>query len=222
LQSEAVGKGPKHDRSILMRVLRSPYVWVMGLFYLLTLGSNYAVAFSLPVVLRAATGLDAGRVGWIVAGYGVVGAAAMVVLARSSDKRGERRWHVLLPACLMAVALAAAALGLQGWVAVGALLVSYASFCGMQGPLLSLWPSLAEVDCTAVAIAVINVFGIAGGFVGPYWMGYMHDATHGYAAGIASLSGAVVVAALSAWSMMRRFARVPGRDAPTMDALASF
>jgi ACS family tartrate transporter-like MFS transporter len=220
LEAELI-RPTQHGRAILRRVLKTPYVWVMGLFYFLTLGSNYAVAFSLPVVLKAATGLDAGRVGWIVAGYGVVGALAMVLTARRSDARGERRLHILVPVGLMAISLAGAALGLTSWIAVAGLLIAYAVFCAMQGPILSLWPNLVEAECAPEGIAVINMFGIAGGFAGPYWMGYLRDATGGYAVGIGSLSVAVAVAIGIGWGMLKKLGTVPGRETAPVGVMPS-
>jgi ACS family tartrate transporter-like MFS transporter len=219
LRAEAavMGDGAHGDRSVFWRVMRSPYVWLMGLFYFLTLGSNYSITFSLPTVLKVATGWSAGNVGWLVAGFGVAGAAAMVLNARSSDRLGERHVHIAIPVLVMAASLVFASALLRmgsmfsGRGVVAALLVATASYCALQGPILSLWSVLVAGDavCAAVAIAAINMFGILGGFVGPYWMGYLREATGGYAVGLGSLSVAVLVGLACSWGMLRRFGRVP-------------
>ncbi len=212
--------GEDGSSSVLWRVMRSPFVWLMGLFYFLTLGSNYSITFSLPAVLKIATGWSVGNVGWLVAGFGIVGAATMILNARSSDRNGERRMHMVIPVLLMAVSLICAAALLKvgsvlsGWGVVASLLMATAAYCALQGPILSLWSGLVKGDATsaAVAIAAVNMFGILGGFVGPYWMGYLREATGGYAVGLGSLSVAVLFGLASAWGMLRRFGTVPGHE----------
>jgi ACS family tartrate transporter-like MFS transporter len=202
------------QKGVLLRVLRNPLVWVMGLFYFLTLGSNYGVTFSLPTILKGATGWDAGRVGYLVAGYGLAGALAMWLNASHSDGMRERRLHVMAPAAVMAAALLAAAMHLAGWPPVVALLLASMGFYALQGPTLSLWPMLVEGDSSAVAIATLNMCGIVGGFVGPYWMGYLREATGSYAVGVGCMGLAVLVGVVSVSGLMRRFATVPAGEPP--------
>jgi MFS transporter, ACS family, tartrate transporter len=191
----------------LGQVLRSPKVWGVGAFFLCMLGASYAVTFSLPLVLRSATGWTIGRVGGLVAGFGVVGAVTMVLWARHSDLKRERRWHVAGPMALMGVALAVAGLlHLAGWWSALALLVSFGSYCAMQGPVLSVGTSVLPGRAAATAIAAINTCGIIGGFLGPYWMGWMREATGGYALGI----GALAVPCLLAAGLMLRLVPASG------------
>ena len=191
----------------LRLALRSGRAWTLSLTLFLTLGSYYAVAFSLPVVLRGLTGWSAGAVGGLVAFFGVVGAAAMLGLARSSDRRRERRWHIAIPTVLMAVALAAAGLHLAGWFAVAALLVAMASYYAMQGPLMGLPNLFLHGEAAAVAIAMLTMGGVAGGFVGPYWMGWLRERTGGYAEGIGWLAVPCALAAVCVLGLMRGMVR---------------
>ncbi len=178
------------------QALRSPRVWALGVFYLVMLGSSYSVTFSLPLVLRSATGWQMGRVGGVVATFGVVGAAAMLLWARHSDLHRERRWHVAGPMLLMACSLGVAgSLHLAGWATVIALLTFVTAYCAMQGPILTVGASALPGRAAAVGIAAINTCGIIGGFLGPYWMGWMREATGGYALGIGALAVPCVLAA---------------------------
>ena len=191
--------------SHLRRAFRSPYVWGLGLFNFFTLGSNYAVAFSLPLVLRGAIGWSPGQVGGMVAVFGIVSAAAMLLNGRRSDRKRERRFHVVVPVVTMALALLAAGLlHLSGWGAVGALLVASASYCAMQGPMLSTYASVLSGEAAAIAIATINMCSITGGFVGPYWMGWMREVSGGYAVGIGALCVPCLLGAVLMMVMMRR------------------
>jgi ACS family tartrate transporter-like MFS transporter len=45
------------------------------------------------------------------------------------------------------------------------------------------------------AIALVNSIGAVGGFAGPYAMGWLHDATQTYSAGLFAIAGCMAVGA---------------------------
>ncbi len=179
----------------LGRVVRDPRLWVLGTFYFFALGTSYALSFFLPSVLGELTHWTAGRVGWLISLGGVVSAAAMLVCAVHSDRIGERRWHVAGATLAMAVLLLAAGLHMAGTFAAAALMLAVVAYSAMQGPLLAVASILVPGRNGALFIAAFNMFGITGGFVGPYWMGWMWELTGGYAVGIGLLCVPCVVAA---------------------------
>ncbi len=187
----------------LGEALRSGRAWAVSLMLFFTLGSYYAVTFSLPAVLGLLTHRSAGRTGWMVALFGVAGALGMLLVARSSDKRGERRWHIVVPNVLMVMALASAGLHLNGWIAVGALLLAITSYYAMQGPLMGIPNLLLRGEAAAVAIAMLTMGGVAGGFVGPYWVGWMRDRTGGYAGAVGWLAVPCALGVVCTLGLMR-------------------
>ena len=209
--------GGSHDaqRSGLREALGSGRAWTLSLVLFCTLGSYYAVTFSLPLVLRGITGWSAGRVGWLVAAFGVAGAAGMLAVAWSSDRQRERRWHIVIPMLTMGAALLAAGLllaaGGRGMLTVSALLVAMTSYYAMQGPLLGLPTLFLRGEAAAVAIAMLTMGGVAGGFVGPYWMGWMRGGTGSYAGGIGWLAAPCFLAVLGTLGLMRGMPASEGR-----------
>jgi MFS transporter, ACS family, tartrate transporter len=189
----------------LRAALKSKYVWGFGLFFFCTLGSNYAVNFSLPILLKEATGWSPGRVGGLIAVVGLMGAASMIGNAVHSDRRGERMWHIVVPTLAMAFGLLAAGLHMGGWFAVGALAFAAVTNYAIQGPMLSVCSMVLPGDAAAVGIATINMCAIAGGFVGPYWMGWMREATGTYAVGIGGLFVPCLLAGLSILWLLPRW-----------------
>jgi len=187
----------------LGEALRSGRAWTLSLMLFFTLGSYYAVTFSLPAVLGMLTHRSSAKTGWMVALFGVAGAVAMLLVARSSDRRQERRWHIVLPTVLMVAALLVVGLHLAGWVAVGALLVAITSYYAMQGPLMGLPNLLLRGEAAAVAIAMLTMGGVAGGFVGPYWVGWMRDRTGSYAGAIGWLALPCALAVFCIFGLMR-------------------
>ena len=189
-----------HRRSALLVVLRDVRVWLLGLSALCLLGSNYAVNFFLPEMLRMLTGASVARVGYLIATAAAAGAVAMVVFGFRSDRMRERRWHVVVPALIMALLMLVAGLHLRGWVAAIILLIAMPVYFAMQAPWVAVIVELFRGEKAALAIATINMLGIVGGFLGPYWMGWMRELTGGFAVGIGSLCVPwVVMAASIAW-----------------------
>ncbi len=167
--------------------VRSRRVWLLGLLYFLGLGSVYAVTFSLPLLLTQLTGWNTGKAGYLIAAAGVAGAVAMLWVAWRSDRMGERRWHIAVLLFLMSLMPLVAGMHLLGWVPALALLVMMVSWYALLAPLTSVVATIVPGHAAAIGIAVVNTCGIFGGFVGPYWMGWIREATGSYAWGVGSL-----------------------------------
>jgi ACS family tartrate transporter-like MFS transporter len=210
LELECVADADGRERDVWEGV-RSARVWVLGLVYFLELGITYAITFSLPVVLGQMTSWNAARVGYLIAGYGVVGAVLMVVGAWMADRSAKPQRYVVSGFFVMAVAALAGGLHLRGWSGVAAVLLLMLSFYAIQGPMLRVMTTLVPGKGAALAVATANMCGIVGGFAGPYWMGWMREATGGYALGIGLLCVPCFIGgALMTW-LMREKQGVEGR-----------
>src|SRR6185436_2254434 len=112
--------------------------------------------------------------------YGA-GAVAMVVAGRHSDRTGERRWHVVIAALVGAAGLAASTLS--------------------TGVAWSLATSTMGGVGAAASIALVNSVGNTGGFVGPYLLGALNEATGSFVVGLRVIAlmlgaGAAIVLAV--------------------------
>ncbi len=194
-----------HGWSAVRIVLSDGRVWLLGFCALCLLGSNYAQNFFLPELLRMLTGESVARVGYLIALAAAAGAVAMVVNGFHSDRRGERRWHVIVPALMMALLMLIAGLHLHGWVAAIVLLMALPVFFAMQAPWVAILTELFRGEKAALAIAATNMLGIIGGFLGPYGMGWMREMSGGFAVGIGSLCVPwLMMAAGIAWVTRQR------------------
>jgi len=192
--------GDEGSKEKLWDGLRNVRVWMLALMFLCSMAAYYGLVFSLPQVLRQVTGWDAGRVGYLIAAMGVVGAAAMLIVAIFSDRSKKRVLWTLPGYALMAALVLFAGMRLHGWGAALGLLGVLVVYYAIQGPLQALMSEVMEGPARAVAIATINMFAIFGGFVGPYWMGWMRERAGGYGPGIAALGGVYVLALVFLWS----------------------
>jgi sugar phosphate permease len=85
------------------QLLRDPKVYVLSLIYFLLLGAAYAIIFWVPTVIRSWGVTDMLQIGLYAAIPNLIGAVAMVLVARHSDKKMERRWHLI--ACVLVASL---------------------------------------------------------------------------------------------------------------------
>jgi len=176
-----------HEAGV-MQALLSPKVWLIGAYFFCALTTNYAYGFSAPAILQGATGWSVTNVGFIVACFGLAGAVGMLLNGAHSDRTGERALHCIVPCLVMAVAFVVASYARIPWMVVLSLAVSFVSFQSMQGPALSVPTQFLAGRAAAAGIAAMNTITMFSGFVGPYWMGVMKDATGSYQAGLRGLA----------------------------------
>ncbi len=167
--------------------------WRLALVYLSIPVTLYGFGFFLPLMLKTASGASDFTVGLLSAIPYAAGAVAMVVVGHHSDRTGERRWHIAIPALVCAVALVLTTAGSGiGW-SVATLSLAMLGLASMFGPFWALATSTMGGVGAAASIALINSVGNTGGFVGPYLLGAINDATHSYAIGLIAI--AVLLAA---------------------------
>lgn len=179
------------------RVLSSPRVWMMSAIYFSFVMGLYGISFWLPTIIRQ-TGvkgaLDIGLLTAIPYGVAVLG---MVLVARSADRRGERRWHIAIPALAGAIGLVLSVLWYDRTVLamVGLTLATI----GIMTTLPLFWslPTAFLAGTGAAAgIAMINSLGNLAGFISPYAVGWLKDLTQSTNAGMYLLAGCLVVGAV--------------------------
>lgn len=185
-----------HIGADLRAVLRDKRIWLIGVFYLCELTVLYGWAFSAPVILQSLTGLTVGRVGSLIAGMGVLGAVAMLLNARHSDRTHERPLHIVLPCLLMAAGFTVGGLTLHPLLVVAAFTLTVIAYNAAQGPSLAMPSAFLSGRTSAIGYAVINGIAMVGGFVGPYWMGRARDLTGDYQRGLLTLAVPCVLAAM--------------------------
>jgi ACS family tartrate transporter-like MFS transporter len=165
----------------LMQSLVSPVMIMLILGYLLIGFGVYSKNFFLPLMIKT-MGYSDQTVGYLTALPGVAGVAGMLLFSRSSDKTGERLWHVALPCLIAAAGLVGAGLTL----AVNPIL-AMACFClagfGISGSLPTFWnlpTAWLGPAAAAGGIAVINSIGNISGYVAPQMVGILRDTTGSY------------------------------------------
>ncbi len=186
-----------HEASVLQALI-SPKVWMIGAYFFCALTTSYAYGFSAPAILKGVTGWSVTNVGILIAGFGFAGAAGMLLNSAHSDRSGERALHCIVPCIVMAAGFVVASYAREPWLVVAALAASFISFQAILGPANALPMQFLAGRACAAGIAAMNTITMFSGFVGPYWMGVMKDATGSYQAGLRGLA----LPALGAAAMM--------------------
>jgi len=168
--------------------LRDIRVYALGVVYFGYSISFYGVGLWLPQIVQG-MGVSNLATGFVIAPSYLVALIAMITWGRSSDARGERIWHVALPALMMMASLLVASQSHSNLVIFIALSLVLVGSMALQGPFWVLPSAFLSGSAAAGGIALINTMGTAaGGFAGPYVLGLFREATGGYSAGMLALA----------------------------------
>ena len=193
LQEEgAEGARPAAQTQTVGAALRDRRVWILSVVYFTVPVALYAFGFWLPQIIQGAfTGSDF-HIGLLSAIPYLVGSIAMVVAGRHSDQTGERRWHVAVAAAVSGAAFIGTACVSGVIPSLFMLSMAMLGLASMFGPFWTLATSFVNGVGAAAGIALINSVGNIGGFVGPYLLGYIKDATQSFTIGLI-LIGVIVM-----------------------------
>ena len=197
---------PTPEHSNIWAALRDPRVMALALAYFGLDLSIYGFNLWVPQIVQQ-MGFSNLEIGFIVAALFSGGIAAQVISARSSDARGERVWHVVLPILIAAGAwIACAGAGASPLAALLALAVARAGINATFGPFWSLPSLFLSGPAAAGGIALIISVGSLGGFIGPAAMGVMREMTGTYAGGMVFLALGLVLTAMIVLALGRAIA----------------
>jgi MFS transporter, ACS family, tartrate transporter len=164
----------------------------------------YGMGLWMPQMIKG-LGFSNLETGFLVALPYFVSMVGMVLLGLSSDRSGERIWHV-------AGAAFAAALGLLGAGLLHGAIPVMASFClaaaGIYGALAVFWTlptAMLRGMAAAGGLALLNSFSNLGGFFGPYLMGWLKQSTGSYTLGMSLLAVMLGLAGVSTVLIGRAF-----------------
>jgi MFS transporter, ACS family, 4-hydroxyphenylacetate permease len=190
-EAGATGRG-------ILAQLGSRNVLLLSAAYFGLVTSLNANATWVPQVVQGfAHGMSYGVIGLLTAAPAVLTVAVMPFWGASSDRRGERAWHLRVAMLVAAVGwLLIVAFDEPAMRYLGLILTSVGSFCA----LLTFWtiPASATIlspKARPSGIALINCVGIGGGSsIGPFVVGYLKDKTGHFTAGFLYVVVMLVIA----------------------------
>lgn len=177
--------------------LRDSRLWRCALVWLCVMTGSYALVYWLPQLVRQLAEAHGEFAIATLSALPQAGLAAGLLLnAWHSDRTGERVWHVALGAAGGGLCLIVAT-GLPAGAATLALLTAAGFGLGAAQGVFWTLPGalgLGNGRPPVESIALISMFGTAGGIVGPYILGALVEATGGFGPGIVVLATLLLVA----------------------------
>jgi MFS transporter, ACS family, tartrate transporter len=156
----------------------------------------FGITLWLPQIVRSFGSMSTIEIGAVSALPYVFSALASIVIGRHSDKTGERKWHIALPAFFGAIGFIVASVTANPWIAIAGLCVAATGLWVSNTVFWTLPASMLSGTTAAAGIAFINAAGNLGGFAGPYMTGWIREVTHSYVWALAALGGALALSGI--------------------------
>jgi sugar phosphate permease len=187
----------------LSAALRDPRVLTLAGVQFGFLVGSYGIGIFLPQILRTGALSDI-QIGFVSSACYAVASVTMIVWAGRVDRRGNKVGNLAL-ACVLAAVGFAVAIGTSGslWTAVIGVTIAVSGVNAARALFWTIPPRFLTGLAAAGGLAFINSVGTAGGFVGPFLMGWLTDETGSFTAGLLAMSGFLLVAAALSWWMKR-------------------
>jgi sugar phosphate permease len=183
----------------IVDVLRNRNVIVLILIWFLTQTGFSGYTIWLPTMIREFTGASNLSVGFIAALPWVAAMIGIIVNSRHSDKTGERKWHVIIPAITATLFLLASTFAAQAGYKT--LAVVFLVCCGgfiqsYYGIWWAIPTTFLTAEVLAVTLGLVNALGNVGGFFGPFLFGFFKTLTNSNMGGMLFLVTASILAPL--------------------------
>ncbi|MBS0639255.1 MAG: MFS transporter [Proteobacteria bacterium] len=184
-----------HDLSVL-QVLTNPRVLLLGIGGFGIAYSTYGIVYFLPQIVKQ-FGLTNLQTGFVSAIPFLVAASGMIWYGKRSDRVLERRSHCAIAFMTCAIGLVLTALIPSPTLRLIALCI--AAF-GAWATLPVFWAmptAFLSGAAAAAGVAYINSIANIAGFVGPFIMGWIKDATGSFDGGLLVIAMVTIVAGIA-------------------------
>ena len=183
-----------HGRSLA--AFKSGAVWLLALAMFGITTCTSGISLWLPTLIRSVSTGSNLTIGMLSAIPYVAAATAEILVGLHSDRTGERRWHVAVPAFTGCAAILSAAYLSSLAAILVAISVAVLSVYSTFGPFWAMATTFLERNAAAAGIALINAVGNLGGFFGPYVIGAIRNSTGTFRGGFLIAAAAIAMCGL--------------------------
>jgi D-galactonate transporter len=188
-------------------VWKEPTTYVMSAIYLCLVMALTGLLFWMPQLIKSAGVIDTMNIGLLTVVPYVVAVVGNLLIGASSDRHGERRWHMAGCATLTAAGYLVCALfpGQLLPLMIGMTMIMTGIIAWM--PIFwTIPPRFLTGLAAAAGIALINSLGQLGGIIAPFMVGRIKDLTGTATPALYALCAVSVLAvALIVWGIPQRF-----------------
>ncbi|GLH75545.1 MFS transporter [Bradyrhizobium sp. SSBR45G] len=186
LAAEQATLAARHGNT-LRDAFANPKVFVLALVNFCGICGSLGVGLWLPQIVRG-FGVSYVAVGFISAAPYALGAVCMLLWARLANRARHRLWFVCGALATAGVALSVSASLTAPLPAMLALTVTVVGILSFQATYWAIPSGFLTGRAAAAGLALIVSIGNLGGFVGPYMIGYLREATKSFSTPLYVLS----------------------------------
>ncbi len=189
--------GARTDHLSIRQFLADRRLWLLSAIYFAVVMGQYAITFWLPTIVSNAGATTPLLNGMLTSLPFAAAMVAIVAISFSADRHRERRWHLIAPMLVGAVALTIASF-VPHDLTLSIVLLSIAA-AGMLSATVMFWslpPAFLGGVWAAAGIGGINAIGNVAGFVSPYVIGSLVSTTGDLKLGLYAIAAAVLVGAV--------------------------
>jgi MFS transporter, ACS family, tartrate transporter len=187
-------------------------VWSLSALFVCFLTAFYGVLLWLPQIVKHMGTLSDVQVGFVSSLPFCCAAVSMYLVARHSDKVGERKLHIAVCMAIGGLALLGCAFVAQPVAGLVLLCIAAAGIWGCLAVFWTLTSDFLTGAAAAIGIALINTLGQIGGLLGPWGVGIIKDRTGNFSTALIALAVAAFLAALIAFLLPDRRANEADAD----------
>jgi ACS family tartrate transporter-like MFS transporter len=189
-------------------------VWILAIICLLDQIGVYTVNLWMPLILttflhgaHSATGAISASDTTLITRYCTLPylAAAIftVIIGYSSDRSGERRFHIIFCLLLSVIGFGWAGTTHSFPAALIAFTLATVGYWSIMGPFWTVATRTLSGQAAAGGVAIIQIIAGFGGFFGPWLTGRLKDLTHTFSSGLYTIAALTLVAALLCLTITR-------------------
>lgn len=196
--------------------LTDPKILLLSAIYFFYAMGLYGITFWLPSIVKASGITTPLNIGLLSAVPYAAATITMILVGRSSDRTGERRWH-------LAMAGVGGAIGL--WLSVmfasNTVVAMFGLTIGTMGVMTTIsqfWtipPALLGGAAAAAGIALANSVGSVSGVVSPYVIGWIQTVSGNTGSGVLGLATCMVIGSLLVFALPAHLVNIAGKKRRT-------
>jgi len=195
----------------VLQCLTNPRVLFLAAIYFSNVCLLNSITFFLPQIVKS-FGLSNGQTGVVVAIPSLLALGALIYWGRSSDRRRERYGHAALANFLGGAALLTSVLLHDPTARIAAVAVAFACTLAFTAPFWSIPGTFLTGGAAAGGIGAISALGVLGGFLSPWFIGFIKDRTGDFKIGLGAIA---LMAMCFATALYFRRPRAPNQSEST-------
>lgn len=202
LESDSEKKTQAHHT--FRTALADGRLYAMCFIYFCLSAGVYIVLFWLPTLFSTRGNLEPWQMGLYIMIPYAAAAVFMPLLARRSDRTGERRWHITFAGALAMVSLVLATQTTNFAATVILMSIATAGIFATTPLMLTLPAKIFSGSAAAGGIALVNSVGNLSGFVTPIGAGFINDLTGRLDGSLWAIAGLLMIGCMVLHISMRK------------------